>query len=114
MAFTGFLTPLFVPKGTTFLQGNLYSWVVNFDVPASGGRVVGAWTAYNVTYPPSLVVVNGTLAAPEFSFCPRIVVSFPELNGSVNTSVSEGPHTLYWSSCSRASRIVLTESIVLA
>lgn len=113
-AFTGILTPLSVPRGTVFSQADLRTWVVNFDVPASGGRVVGAWTAYNVSFPPYLVVANGSLDSPPIVLCPRFVVSIPELNGTVNRSVTPGPHALFWLSCSHASRIVVTESIILA
>ncbi len=113
LAAAGFPPPFPVPRGTVFSRADLRSWVVNFDVPASGGRIVGAWTAYNVSFPPSLMVTNGTLASPPISVCPLFVVSIPLLNGTVNRSVMAGPHALYWLSCSQAARIVVTEPIFL-
>lgn len=35
-----------IPAGTLFTGSETSDWVAHFDVPSVGGRVVGAWTAF--------------------------------------------------------------------
>lgn len=104
-----------IPAGTVFVGSDVESWVVHFDVPAHGGRLIGAWTGYDGLGFPMLRVVNGTVARPSGVLyrCPS-GRSWNETTGSLNAWLETGPHTLYWGPCFQASRIVITEAIRLA
>lgn len=103
-----------IPAGTVFVRSDVESWVLHFDVPGQGSRLVGAWTGYDGFGFDGLVVVNGTVDRPfDFMFrCPA-GHSWSEYNGSVNVWVDPGPHTLYWGNCFWASRLVITEAVRL-
>ncbi len=103
-----------IPVGTVFVGSDVESWVVHFDVPASGARLIGAWTAYDGWGFPWLVVVNGTVDRPSnFLFrCPA-GPSWSEYNASIRQWLDPGPHTLYWGNCFRASRLAITVAVRL-
>ncbi len=103
-----------IPAGTRFVGSDVQTWTIHFDVPALGGHVIGAWSAYDGWGFPSLVVVNGTVDRPsDFLFrCPASQ-SWSETNGSIRQWVGPGPHTLFWGNCLRASSIVITETVRL-
>jgi len=104
-----------IPAGTTFTANESEQWVAHFTVGAAGGRLVGGWTAYDGSGGIYLVVVNGTVSKPwppPPLMCP-LILSWGEINGTIDLPVGPGPHTAYWSTgyCSAASRIVVTRTI---
>ncbi len=111
-------TSLPVPAGTTFTSNDTMHWVVHFTVGPSGGRLVGAWTAYRGTGYVGLVVTNGTITKPPpptgVIECP-LLLSWSEMNGSIDQALAPGPYTIYWSTgyCSYAAEIDLTQPIQL-
>ncbi len=109
-------TSLPVPAGTVFTSNDTGHWALHFTVGASGGRLVGAWTAYNGYGYVGLVVANGTVAKPPqlAVMCP-LLYAWTQSNGSVDRVLAPGPYTIYWSAgfCASAQRIVVTQSIHL-
>lgn len=107
-------TALPIPAGTTFTSNDTMHWVVHFTVGAGGGRLVGAWTAYNGAGYIGLVVANGTVSKPPqlAVICP-VPVAWEQSNGSVDRALAPGNYTIYWSTgfCSFAARIVVTRAI---
>jgi hypothetical protein len=96
-----------IPAGTAILG---YGWVAHFSVPLEGGRLVGAWTAFNAQFGLSLALANGTIAP--YGGCPINVVGLGhELNRTFDILLGPGAYTIFVDPCSRASRIVITEPI---
>lgn len=105
---------LAIPVGTTFSPNATLAWVVYFNVSTTGVRLVGAWTAFNGIGYPALVVVNGTVTPPSGLYSCPLSRIWTQFNGSIDTPVAVGPHTLYWNTiCSYASSIVVTETVRL-
>jgi hypothetical protein len=108
-------SPVLIPAGTTFSRNSTLAWVVYFNISTAGMRLVGAWTAFTGAGSPVLVVVNGTVTPPSglLYSCARLS-PWAQFNGSIDTSESVGPHTVYWNTiCSYALGIVVTETIRL-
>lgn len=107
-------TTLPIPAGTTFTGNSVQTWLVHFNVSAMDSRLVGAWTAFDGYGVPALVVVSGTVGRPPDTAyrCP-LLQNWTQRSGSVNISVDPGAHTLYWSGCFAASRVVITEGVRL-
>ncbi len=104
-----------IPAGTVFSQNDTEHWVAHFTVGPGGGRLTGAWTAYDVSGFVSLVVVNGTVDKPwppPAIACPLLVV-WQEMNGTIDRALAPGSYTIYWSTgfCSTASQIRVTQAI---
>ena len=117
LAPTALASTLPIRAGTTFTANDTATWVAHFSVGPSGGRLVGAWTAYTGSGIVRLVVVNGTVSKPpEIMVACPLMYSWTESNGTVNTFLPGGPYTVYWSTgfCSYASRIVVTQPIQVA
>ncbi len=111
---TALPTSLPVPVGTTFTENATQTWLVHFSVSATGSRLVGAWTAYDGSGFPSLVVVDGTVGRPpDYVYRCPLIQPWTEYNGSLDVAVDSGPHTLFWSGCFAASRVVITEAVQL-
>jgi hypothetical protein len=113
-----FATPLIlpsslpIPAGTVFSGNATETWTAHFNVSVFGSRVVGTWTAFDGIGFPYLVVVNGTVAKPSGVFYSCALARYwSQSNGTVDTPVGLGAHTIYWAPCFGASRIVVTERI---
>ena len=104
--------PLFV--GTVFTRQTALDWLAYANVSSAGWTLEGAWTAFNASGTPFLVVVNGTLL-----YNPGRYVSCPiprtrpwaEVRGSLDEPIGPGPHTLFWSPCVRFSNLVITATL---
>ncbi len=104
-----------VAAGTVFTANMTEHWAAQFTVGPSGGRFVGAWTAYQGAGLIVLIVVNGTVSKswpPPAIFCP-LLVSWAQQNGSIDRSLAAGTYTAYWSTgyCSTATRIEVTQTL---
>jgi hypothetical protein len=103
-----------IPAGTVFTREEMLSWTVPFNVHASGMRLEGAWTAFNATFDFELVVANGTVNPSWGGVCPNIAMGTGRVNGTLDTLVDPGPHSLFWEAyCGIASRAVVTETVQL-
>ncbi len=104
-----------VAAGTVFTANLTEHWAAHFTVGPSGGRLVGAWTAYQGAGLIGLIVVNGTVSKPwppPVAFCPAMM-AWAQQNGSIDRSLASGPYTIYWSTgyCSTAMRIEVTQTL---
>ncbi len=108
-------TSLPILTGTVFRGNATQTWVLHFNISGTGLRLVGAWTAYDGHgFPPALELRNGTVERPpDYLFrCPPLQ-PWAEANGSIDTAVSPGSHTMYWGACSSASTIQITQAVQL-
>jgi hypothetical protein len=95
---------------TAVLAGmEIAEWNATFLVPSPGGRLIGSFTAFDGAAIPSLVAVNGS-SVPDGS-CYFGGAQFDEFNGTVNTPLSPGVYTAYWSRCFMAKEVVVTQPI---
>ncbi len=104
-----------VASGTVFSSSMTEHWAAHFTVGASGGRLVGSWTAYDGAGQITLIVVNGTAEKPwppPVLHCP-LMSYWAQYNGTVDESLTAGAYTAYWSTgyCSSAAEIVVTQMI---
>lgn len=111
---TALPTSLPIPAGTTFTGNSVQTWLVHFNVSAMDVRLTGAWSAFDGFGAPALVIVAGTVGRPpDVAYrCPALG-NWTQRDGSINESVDPGPHTLYWSGCFAASRVVITDTVRL-
>lgn len=109
-----------VAAGTAFSSNESREWVVHFTVGATGGRLVGGWTAYNGFGLIRLDVANGTVSKDYGSLlrlCQPLSAwtqaNWTQANGTVDTVLVPGAYTLYWTAglCSSANEIVVTRAI---
>jgi hypothetical protein len=101
-----------IPAGTTFIGNTTQTWIVHFNVSATGGRLVGAWIAFDGTGDPTLVVLDGIhTRPPDYMYSCQPLQHWTEYNGSIDAAVNPGTHTLYWGPCFGALKIVITETI---
>ncbi len=113
---TALAASLPVPAGTVFTSNDTVHWVAHFAVGPAGGRLVGAWTAYDGSGFVGLVVGNGTVAKPPppgpVVECP-LLLAWAETNGTVDRVLAPGPYTVYWGSgvCSYAASIDVTQTL---
>ena len=110
-------TGLPIPAGTVFSMNETEQWAVHFSVGPSGGRLTGAWTAYDGIGYVGLVVVNGTVNKPSPPVplhCP-LLQSWTEWNATISRTLHPGAFTVYWNTgfCAAAERIVVTQTIQL-
>ncbi|HYT17085.1 MAG TPA: hypothetical protein VEO18_02420 [Thermoplasmata archaeon] len=104
-----------IPIGAQFSHNATLAWAVHFNVSGTRVRLVGAWTAYDGFGDPGLKVVNGTVNPPPPAsyYCPALF-HWGQFNGSVDTVLSAGPHTIYWNTiCASAVMIVVGDTIDL-
>ncbi len=109
----GFL-PIFA--GTVFTRAEAATWVAHFTVGPLGGRLVGAWTAYNGSGFFGFMVVNGTVSKPPTgSLCPLVFSHWAERNGTEDMTLAPGPYTASWTTgvCSSAAEIDVTQTLQL-
>jgi hypothetical protein len=105
-----------VPAGTVFTSNESEVWAAHFTVSPGGGRLVGAWDAFNGYGAIEFFVVNGTVPRPSPSpgiyMCP-ILFHWNESNGTIDVPLGPGAHTAYWTTgyCSNSDRIVVTQTI---
>lgn len=104
-----------VPGGATFTSNATVHWAAHFTVGASGGRLVGAWTAYHGQGDLELIVANGTVPKPApggIYECPALFL-WNERNGTVHMLLGPGAYTIYWNtgSCASAAQIMVTQTI---
>ena len=107
-------TTLPIRAGTDFSSAQATNWTAHVTVGASGGMLVGAWTAHDGSGLIRLDVVNGTVSKPPNVYmCPVTVPQWSVQNGTVNVVIGPGPHTVFWTAgyCSSAESLVVTETI---
>ncbi len=103
-----------IPAGAEITRDQATLWVAHFWVGAGGGRLVGAWTAYDGAGNIGPAVVNGTVAKPQpppgLYMCP-LMIHWDQANGTLDDRLAPGAYTMYWYTfCSYVSRIVVVQT----